>query len=128
LLVAIVVFLVFVAGFTLLFRFTTQRIGQRVGEWVDRKHRAAEQIIETGMPPASWIAALPRGTPERRRRVLLRELRALAKYFERSPLVDTEETRREIVEILQGIVTRWKAASPGELLSPPAPQTPTEVP
>lgn len=122
-LLSIIAFLVFVALFTLLFRATTRTIGQRVGEWVDRRHRAAEAIIETGRPPREWIDALPPGGGERGRRRLLRELRKLAKYFEHSPLVDTEETRRVLVDQLKEIGNKWKAAPAADLLAaaePPA--------
>ena len=118
-LVSIIVFLVFVALFTLLFRATTRTIGQRVGEWVDRRHKAAEAILETGRPPREWIEALPQASEERRRRRLVRDLGKLAKYFEHSPLVDTEETRRVLVEELREIATKWKAAPAADLLAVP---------
>ncbi len=57
-LVSIIVFLAFVALFTLVFRYTTQVIGQRVGEWVDRRHRAAEEILDSGRAPRAWIEML----------------------------------------------------------------------
>jgi hypothetical protein len=117
-LVSIIAFLVFVAVFTLLFRATTRTIGQRVGEWVDRRHRAAEQILETGRPPQAWLEGLPPSSPERARRRLLRELRRLQKYFERSPLVDTEETRHVLVGQLKEVGDKWKAAPAAEVLTP----------
>ncbi len=122
-LISIVAFLVFVALFTLLFRATTRAIGQRVGEWVDRRHRAAEAILETGRPPREWIDALPPGGEERRTRRLLRELRKLEKYFEHSPLVDTEETRRTLVAELKEIGEKWKATSAADLLAGPQKET-----
>ncbi len=126
-LITIIAFLVFVALFTLLFRATTRTIGQRVGEWVDRRHRAAEAIIETGRPPREWIEALPPRGEERRRRRLLRELAKLAKYFEHSPLVDSEETRRVLVDQLEEIRDKWKAAPAADLLTVPEPPAQQEA-
>lgn len=126
-LVSIIAFLVFVALFTLLFRAATRTIGQRVGEWVDRRHRAAEAIIETGSPPREWIEALPPGGGERSRRRLLRELGKLAKYFEHSPLVDTEETRRVLLDQLKEIREKWKAAPAADLLAIPQPPAQQEA-
>ncbi len=129
-LVSIVVFLAFVALFTLAFRYTTRTIGQRVGEWVDRRHRAAEEILDSGCAPRAWVEMLGSRFPgigagdvvpgrERAlKRRLLRELRSLEKYFERSPLVDTEETRRVLVAELREVRQKWQAAAVTELIAP----------
>ncbi len=129
-LVSIIVFLAFVALFTLVFRYTTRTIGQRVGEWVDRRHRAAEEILDSGRAPRAWVEMLAgrfpgigagEVAPGRERalkRRLLRELRRLEKYFERSPLVDTEETRSALVAELREVRRKWQAARVTELIAP----------
>jgi hypothetical protein len=129
-LVSIIVFLAFVAAFTLLFRYTTRTVGQRVGEWVDRRHRAAEEILDSGRAPRAWIEMLSRRFPglasgavaSRRERALkrrlVRELRRLEKYFERSPLVDSEETRTTLVAELRAVREKWLSTPVAELIAP----------
>ncbi len=133
-LASIIVFLAFVALFTLVFRYTTKTVGQRVDEWVDRRHRAAEELLESGRAPRAWIEMLAKRFPgigsgevapgrERAlKRRLLSELRRIEKYFERSPLVDTEETRTVLVAELRALGQKWKAAPVGELIAPVAPR------
>ena len=128
-LLSIVAFLAFVALFTLVFRYATRAIGQRVGEWVDRRHRAAQEILDSGRAPKVWLEAIDSRFPgiatgevsaahERGvRRRLLRELRRLQRYFEKSPLVDSEDTRQVLIAQLRDVRERWQSASVGDLLA-----------
>jgi hypothetical protein len=117
-LAAIVAFLVFVALFTILFRFTTRTVGNRVGRFVNSRHHAAESILEDSGVPEDWVEeALRKGrTGERARRFLLGRLRTLRRYFERSPLVDGEDTRRILLQALDEAREEWSEAAPDELL------------
>jgi hypothetical protein len=117
-LAAIIAFLVFVALFTLLFRFTTRTVGNRVGRFVNARHRAAESILDSTQVPEDWVEeAVRKGrSGERARRFFLRRLRVLRRYFERSPLVDGEDTRRILLEALDEARDAWAQADPRELL------------
>lgn len=115
----LVAFLAFIAVFTLLYKFATQTVGRRVGRFVDRHHRTTEVLLETRGVPEQWRHEVRRRFPvigddrtERRaRRFLIRRLDRLARYFERTPLVDSEETRRLIIDQLVEIAEEWEKAS-----------------
>ena len=117
-LAAIIAFLVFVGLFTILFRFTTRTVGNRVGRFVNARHRAAEAILNGSQVPEDWVTeAMRRGkSGERGRRFLLRRLKMLRRYFERSPLVDGEDTRRILLEALDEARDVWAEEPADELL------------
>jgi hypothetical protein len=117
-LAAIIAFLVFVALFTILFRFTTRTVGNRVGRFVNARHHAAESILDNSQVPEDWVEeAISKGkSAERARRFLLKRLSALRRYFERSPLVDGEDTRRILLDALDEARDIWAQTSADELL------------
>jgi hypothetical protein len=115
----IVAFLAFVVLFTLLFRHTTRVIGTRVSQFVNARHKAAEAILEDGRVPADWAreARSRQHRPKAARRHLQRRLKALHKYFQNSPLVDGEDTRRVLLAALEDASEKWEEAPLERLLS-----------
>jgi hypothetical protein len=73
---------------------------------VERRHREASYILETGLVPERW----GRGPASRRRRRRL--LRDLVAYFEGTPLVDGPETRQQILDGLRRAGSAWGDAVP----------------
>jgi len=121
---AIIIFLVFVAVSTLLFRYTTILAGRMVGKKIEKTHRAAEHIISTKMPPEDWLEKWKKKIESVKKKSndadkinelklkarddSLKKLSSLVKYFENSDLVADEETRNIILEELAEADRLWK--------------------
>lgn len=121
---AIIIFLVFVAVSTLLFRYTTILAGRMVGKKIEKTHRAAEYIISTKMPPEDWLEKWKKKIESIKKKSndaekinelklkarddSLKKLSSLVKYFENSDLVADEETRKIILEELAEVDRLWK--------------------
>ena len=121
---AIIIFLVFVAVSTLLFRYTTIMAGRMVGKKIEKTHRAAEHIISTKMPPEDWLEKWKKKIESIKKKSndaekinelklkarddSLKKLSSLVKYFENSDLVADEETRKIILEELAEVDRLWK--------------------
>ncbi len=121
---AIIIFLVFVAVSTLLFRYTTILAGRMVGKKIEKTHRAAEYIISTKMPPEDWLEKWKKKIESIKKKSndaekinelklkarddSLKKLSSLVKYFENSDLVADEETREIILEELAEADRLWK--------------------
>ncbi len=121
---AIIIFLVFVAVSTLLFRYTTILAGRMVGKKIEKTHRAAEHIISTKMPPEDWLEKWKKKIESIKKKSndaekinelklkarddSLKKLSSLVKYFENSDLVADEETRNIILEELAEADRLWK--------------------
>ena len=121
---AIIIFLVFVAMSTLLFRYTTILAGRMVGKKIEKTHRAAEHIISTKMPPEDWLEKWKKKIESIKKKSndaekinelklkarddSLKKLSSLVKYFENSDLVADEETRKIILEELAEVDRLWK--------------------
>ena len=121
---AIIIFLVFVAVSTLLFRYTTILAGRMVGKKIEKTHRAAEHIISTKMPPEDWLEKWKKKIESIKKKSndaekinelklkarddSLKKLSSLVKYFENSDLVADEETRKIILEELAEVDRLWK--------------------
>ena len=118
------IFLAFIAGFVLLLRGAVILMGRITGRYVGEKYKGAEAIISTGKPPKNWtyhaekkIAKLKEDSG-RQSRILkiqrkaqntcLERLDRLIKYFETSPLVKDEETRKILLDELAKVCQRWK--------------------
>ena len=70
---------------------------------VERKHRDAEYLIETGLVPFEWKRniILRDGGNYLSKKYVLRRLNTLIIYFKGSPLVDSEESRTILLNKLQ---------------------------
>lgn len=106
--------IVFVAGVSL-----NKSIQKRVGD----RHQVLEEIVETGRVPKSWrepydreIARISSGLEQSRklerlrskaRRDYLGRLDRLRRYIEGSTLVDSEETRRLVLDRLAEVRADW---------------------
>ncbi|MGC8890473.1 MAG: hypothetical protein ACP5PC_07245 [bacterium] len=120
----IILFLAFIAIFTLSFRYTTILAGRIAAKNVEKTHKIAEYIISTRMPPEDWLERWKRkivaikegsGDPERidklklqARDFSLKRLVSLIKYFENTNLVEDEGTRKVILQELIDVGRFWK--------------------
>lgn len=81
---------------------------------VERKHRDTEMITETDLAPPDWprrisfrVLGFIGGKPAKKRMAMQR-INRLISYFQRTPLVDDEDTRRLIVSQLTNARKLWK--------------------
>ncbi len=83
---------------------------------VERKHMAAEIIIQSGTVPPWWkrgAARIPAGYAKLR---AISRLRSVIRYFRTTPMVEDEATRRRIIAALEETLDRWKSLSWSEML------------
>lgn len=72
-----------------------------------KKHKAAEEILETRKPPEKWKNKLFQDD-EDNKEYCLKKLRKLIAHFEKTNLVESEETREMLLGQLEAILTEWK--------------------
>ena len=127
------IFLAFIALFVLLLRGAVILMGRITGKYVGEKHKGAEIIVNTGMPPKHWIysakkriAKLEKDTisPDKKLKIqrktkdiCLKKLEGLIKYFKTSPLVKDEETRKILLNELTKVHRTWKEKDWEEILT-----------
>ncbi len=127
------IFLGFIACFTLILRGTVLLMGKFVGKYVEEKHRAAETIINTGKVPKSWtyklegrIASLERASEEpakiyeiqkKAKSSYLKRLDRLIKHFKESPLIEDKETREMLLGELREVRNLWEESSWQEIVA-----------
>jgi hypothetical protein len=120
----IILFLAFIAIFTLSFRYTTILAGRIAAKNIEKTHKTAEYIISTRMPPEDWlerwkkkIKSVKNSSSDSKkidhlglqaRDFSLKRLVSLIRYFENSNLVEDEETRKVILQELIDVGRFWK--------------------
>lgn len=114
---SILIFILLVVVFALLYKATSSVLGSVLGKTVHQRHKAAEHIIETGRLPASWQSECAKKSDAKA--CALGRIDDLVKYFERAPVFDTEETRRELLSDLEHARETWESLSWEELTREP---------
>ena len=103
--IGMVIFLV------LLYRGAILYTEKLVSVVVDRKHRDAEFILSSENAPPDWrkrgLARWASGPLAKR--IALRRLNAIIRYFRHTPLVKDEESRELLIERLEGVNQSWQA-------------------
>ena len=77
---------------------------------VEKKHRDAEAILTTGIVPPNWAKRsiyyfVGEGISKS---ITLRRLNRVIKYFQRTPLIESDDAREILVGRLRGIETSWR--------------------
>ncbi len=111
----VLLYAIFGIGFTIFIVVMMLKASTRLIElFIGSKHADADEILQTRRIPTSWCIKTPKkGAPSRRRitkRKALRRLWRVIKYFKRTPLVDTEETRARIIRDLGNVYRAWSEA------------------
>ena len=92
---------VFSALMVFLMKWTVRIAGNTIGKRVDKLHRKAQFLTESGAFYPEWrekgVASYPY---EKYRRFLRREFRDLRRYFNGAPVFEDEETRKYLLEKL----------------------------
>jgi hypothetical protein len=89
---------------TLAIRLAARYGGKVVGELVYRKHKDAEFIVTTGEIPPGWQVE---GDGSILAIEAVKEVDKLIAYFQSSPCVSDEDTRRVLLERLQNARSSW---------------------
>ena len=124
------IFLAFIALFVLLLRGAVILMGRITGKYVGEKHKGAEIIINTGKLPKNWTyhtekkiaknLARPNKIlkiQKKAKNICLEKLDHLIKYFETSPLVKDEETRKILLDELTRVCQTWKEKDWQEIIT-----------
>jgi hypothetical protein len=120
------VFLLIILGFAVFLFLAFKLImayTMKVTSWfVENKHRDAEEILQTGYVPVRWMSKKEmKGEVEEsgfKKTNSLRKLTKIIKYFEHTPLVEDEESRKILLTRLRAIRAQWKQARWTEMLPP----------
>ncbi len=118
----IVVFLLIVVLLTFGVRQASRFAGRAVGRSTLRLHRTAEMIYEKGRIPRSWVAdELERGGPKAEQRArddAQWEIDKLIKHFTKSAAFADEESRAELIGVLESTRDRLETESLESLIGP----------
>lgn len=108
-------------GLFLIARAMTWYLERVTHSAVTRHFQAAEYILAHHRAPPAWqgtpllLRLLPGSARRRAKERLIRRLDALIAYFEASPLVKDEETRRTLLDQLQEERIQWVVRSLDEI-------------
>jgi len=107
-------FLLLLAGMVafifLLYKFILGYSQKTVSRLVEKKHRAAEVILNTGIAPHKWgekglTRVLNRSLSKF---IVVWKLERIISYFQHTPLVEDEDTRELLLSKLRKIRDDWK--------------------
>ncbi len=93
-------FLITLAGYHLFSRLTSNYIG--------KKHRQMEHIINTGRVPDEWEKTMEGKNSSKQIKYFLQELEKLIEYSKSSNLLEDEKTQKFLVEKLESTYEEWK--------------------
>jgi hypothetical protein len=110
----LVVVVVFTIVFGLLLYGAVWGTNAMIGKLVVEKHRALEEIVNTGRVPRAWSE--PNGhrtSDERTTRRHVKKVEALSRYVENSRLIDGEDTRELLLDRLSDLRSRLAGRAKG---------------
>jgi hypothetical protein len=110
----LVLVVVFAIAFGLLLYGAVWGTNAMIGKSVVEKHRALEEIVNTGRVPRAWSE--PNGhrtSDERTTRRHLKKVDALSHYVENSRLIDGEDTRELLLDRLSDLRSRLRDRAKG---------------
>ncbi len=107
-------FLLFILGFaafiTIFSKLVILYSEKVITTLVEQKHRDAEVILSTGIVPPKWAkrginSFVGEGISKS---IVMRRLDKVIKYFQHSPLVESDDAREILVGRLRGIQESWQ--------------------
>ena len=110
----LVVVVVFAIVFGLLLYGAVWGTNAMISKLVVEKHRALEEIVNTGRVPRAWSKPNGRRTSdERTNRRHLKKVEALSRYVENSRLIQGEETRELLLDRLSDLRSSLREGQEG---------------
>jgi hypothetical protein len=113
----ILILMIGMVGFLVLFFWFILGYSNRmVRLLVESRHRDAEFILSSRMPPPDWKSRLlVRFGPAAAKWYALRRVKIITNYFQRTPFVDSEEVRRAAVDDLEAVRKEWRGKTWNEI-------------
>lgn len=102
----IVLLIVFTLSFLLVLFGGKVLLQKLVDKAVGQKHRHAQKIIETGVPPEEWFNGVSESDSAKNR--CLNKLTELIKYFKKTNIITDEETRDLLLKKLNNVYRQWQ--------------------
>ncbi|MBA7582619.1 hypothetical protein ES695_07775 [Candidatus Atribacteria bacterium 1244-E10-H5-B2] len=129
------IFLAFIAFFVLILKVVIIQMERLTGKYVGEKHRAIEEIVNTGKVPKAWIDKLEKRissvskTQGRSKKVLkmkiqaktiiLKKIDLLIDYSKTSPFVQDKETKEILLNKLLDTRRLWEEKDWEEIIASP---------
>lgn len=129
------IFLVFIAFFVLTLKVVIIQMGRLTDKYIGEKHRAIEEIVNTGKVPKAWIDKLEKRissvskTQGRSEKVLKMKMQAKASilkkidylidYSKTSPFVQDKETKEILLNKLLEARRLWEEKDWEEIIASP---------
>jgi hypothetical protein len=108
----LVVVVVFAIVFGLLLYGAVWGTNAMISKLVIEKHRALEEIVNTGKVPRAW-SDVRRTSDERMNRHHLKKVEALSRYVENSRLIQGEDTRELLLARLSDLRSKLRTKTKG---------------
>lgn len=129
------IFLAFIAFFVLTLKVVIIQMGRLTDKYIGEKHRAIEEIVNTGKVPKAWIDKLEKRissvskTQGRSEKVLkmkmqakasiLKKINYLIDYSKTSPFVQDKETKEILLNKLLEARRLWEEKDWEEIMASP---------
>ena len=129
------IFLAFIAFFVLTLKIVIIQMGRLTDKYIGEKHRAIEEIVNTGKVPKVWMGKLEKRissvskTQSRSEKVLkmkmqsktiiLKKINHLIDYSKASPFVQDKETKEILLNKLLEARRLWEEKDWEEIIASP---------
>lgn len=129
------IFLAFIAFFVLTLKVVITQIGRLTDKYIGEKHRAIEEIVNTGKVPKVWIDKLEKkislvsktqGRSEKvlkmkmqSKTIILKKIDHLIDYSKTSPFVQDKETKEILLNKLLESRRLWEEKDWEEIMASP---------
>lgn len=129
------IFLAFIAFFVLTLKVVIIQMGRLTDKYIGEKHRAIEEIVNTGKVPKAWIDKLEKrissvsktqGRSEKvlkmkmqAKTIILKKIDHLIDYSKTSPFVQDKETKEILLNKLLEARRLWEEKDWEEIMASP---------
>ncbi len=129
------IFLVFIAFFVLTLKMVIIQMGRLTDKYIGEKHRAIEEIANTGKVPKVWMGKLEKkissisktqGRSEKvlkmkiqSKTIILKKINHLIDYSKTSPFVQDKETKEILLNKLLEARRLWEEKDWEEIIASP---------
>jgi hypothetical protein len=129
------IFLAFIAFFVLTLKIVIIQMGRLTDKYIGEKHRAIEEIVNTGKVPKVWMGKLEKrissvsktqGRSEKvlkmkmqSKTIILKKINHLIDYSKASPFVQDKETKEILLNKLLEARRLWEEKDWEEIMASP---------
>lgn len=129
------IFLVFIAFFVLTLKIVIIQMGRLTDKYIGEKHRAIEEIVNTGKVPKVWMGKLEKRISSvsktqsqsekvlkmkmQSKTIILKKINHLIDYSKTSPFVQDKETKEILLNKLLEARRLWEEKDWVEIMASP---------